>query len=118
MTEKELLEECEKLRKEVLNLKNNECYFKNELKKYKKGIHKYKELTRNQIHHNFSVLKEKNEEFMFNLQMNITRLITACDTFREYNLNYNDDQLIRLQQQYEAVVKQNQELQKQLRAKR
>lgn len=42
-------QECEKLKEEISKLQLNEYHYKNELKKYKKGIHKYRNLLKYEI---------------------------------------------------------------------
>ena len=42
-------QECEELKEEISKLQLNEYHYKNELKKYKKGIHKYRNLLRYEI---------------------------------------------------------------------
>lgn len=42
-------QECEELKEEISKLQLNEYHYKNELKKYKKGIHKYRNLLKYEI---------------------------------------------------------------------
>lgn len=45
----ELKQECEELKEEISKLQLNEYHYKNKLKKYKKGIHKYRNLLKYEI---------------------------------------------------------------------
>lgn len=87
-------QECEELKNKLEKLKqkneyliNTHIHFKNELKKYKKAVHKYKIVLLNKI----KQLYLRRREFLEEINCNLTRIAYKDEEFKNVLDKFNND---------------------------
>ena len=84
---KQLQEENEKLKQKNEYLINTHCHFKNELKKYKKAVHKYKIVLLDKI----KQLYLSRREFLKEINCVLTRIAYKDEEFKNVLDKFNND---------------------------
>lgn len=82
--------ECEKLKEINQYLINTHCHFKNELKKYKKAVHKYKITLLNKI----KQLLLRRRELLEEINCALTRITYKDEEFKNVLDKFNNDILV------------------------